>query len=215
MKEIKITTMPQLTMALQVMYTRYNAHCFGGSLPTDCVISLEPAGKKKALGWFTTAETWEIQNEKKYGIVIASDHLDRPPLDILGTLVHEMVHLHNHLDGIEDCSRSGQYHNTKFKSAAEAAGLAVEKMQGFGWAKTWIGIDLEHWTLDNCVFSEINMKQLVYLNGPKKDKNGKKSGFYKYTCPICGKTARTTTDLLLVCGGEVGKPHAEIKMEID
>lgn len=47
-----------------------------------------------------------------------------------------MVHLQNLQDGVQDTSRSGTYHNKKFKEAAEAHGLTVEKGEKYGWHKT-------------------------------------------------------------------------------
>ena len=47
-----------------------------------------------------------------------------------------MVHLQNLQDGVQDTSRSGTYHNKKFKETAEAHGLTVEKGEKYGWHKT-------------------------------------------------------------------------------
>ena len=45
-----------------------------------------------------------------------------------------MVHLKNLQDGVQDTSRSGTYHNKKFKKAAETTGaLTVEKGSKYGW----------------------------------------------------------------------------------
>ena len=39
-------------------------------------------------------------------------------------------------NGVQDTSRSGTYHNKKFKETAEAHGLTVEKGEKYGWHKT-------------------------------------------------------------------------------
>lgn len=204
-----------LTMALQTMYARYNDHCFGGVLPSNTVISLEPSGKRKAYGWIWNCETWQSGNDKKFGIVIAQDHLDRGTYAVLTTLIHEMCHLYAIQNGIRDTSRSGKYHNDKFKEIAEKAGLEATKEPGSGWMTRRMTPELAEWTQQNDV---IGILQLQYINPePVKpvQKGGKKSGFFKYICPTCGKTARTTTELFLSCGGTVNAVHAPVEMELD
>lgn len=211
----KITTMPQLAMALGVMYARYNAHLFGSNLPTDTVISFEPSGKHKAYGWIWSTETWLSDGKKKYGITIAQDYLDRPTAKILITLIHEMCHLHAMINGIKDTSRSGKYHNGEFKKIAEMAGLVVTKEQGIGYVTNDMTPSLLDWTLNHTVIEEIDLTYHDPEKNRPKEKNGKKSGFYKYVCPTCGKTARTTTNLFLTCGGTDNAVHAPVDMELD
>ena len=50
--------------------------------------------------------------------------LDREPVDIVATLLHETAHAWNSSKGIEDCA-SNQRHNKHFKEKAEALGLIV------------------------------------------------------------------------------------------
>ena len=53
---------------------------------------------------------------------------------MLGTLLHEMVHLRNFAVGLNDCSRS-QYHNRHFRDAAILAGpdcLCWTRSRGYG-----------------------------------------------------------------------------------
>lgn len=210
-----IKTIPQLTMALQVMYARYNTHCFGSALPSDCVISLEPSGKRKAYGWFTTCETWETTAGKAFGIVIAQDFLDRGELNVEITLIHEMCHLYAQIKGIQDTSRSGKYHNDKFREIAEKAGLICTKEPGNGWATREMGLPLREWRSENSIIQEIDLQYIAPDLEKPKQKGGKKSGFFKYVCPTCGKTARTTTELFLSCGGTVNAVHAPVDMELD
>lgn len=212
---MSITSMTALTMALQTMYARYNDHCFGGVLPPNVVISLEPSGKRKAYGWIWNCETWQTGDVKKYGIVIAQDHLDRGRYAVLTTLVHEMCHLYAILNNIQDTSRSGKYHNEKFKEIAEKAGLLTIKEPGNGFMTRNMSSELQEWTEQNDIIGCIDLQ---YINPePVKpvQKGGKKSGFFKYVCPTCGKTARTTTELFLSCGGTVNAVHAPVDMELD
>lgn len=69
-----------------------------------------------------------------------AESLRRPAEEILETLLHEMCHQRNTEPKIVDISpKSHQYHNEKFKKAAEDAGLICQKMGRYGWAKTSLG----------------------------------------------------------------------------
>jgi hypothetical protein len=61
--------------------------------------------------------------------------LARPVHDIAETLIHEMVHYANALDGIDDCSRN-QYHRKSFKERCGTIGLLCEKDGSHGWGQT-------------------------------------------------------------------------------
>jgi uncharacterized protein with HEPN domain len=68
-------------------------------------------------------------------VVVVAEHLDRSAEDIAETLIHEAAHAMNFERQIPDCSRS-QYHNTKFKEAAETLGLTVARVPHYGFALT-------------------------------------------------------------------------------
>ncbi len=68
-------------------------------------------------------------------VVVIAEHLDRPPEQILETLIHEAAHAYNHQRGVHDCSKS-QYHNRKYKETAEALGLEVRQVAHYGFALT-------------------------------------------------------------------------------
>lgn len=56
---------------------------------------------------------------------MCAEYMRRSFEEICGTLLHEMAHLYNLINGIKDCNKL--YHNKKFKEAAEAHGLTVTK----------------------------------------------------------------------------------------
>ena len=81
----------------------------------------------KAYGHFTLREdTWISKKGASHEINIGAGTLSRPIEEICATLLHEMVHYHNYLLGIQDCSRGGTYHNRRFRDSAEDHGLIVE-----------------------------------------------------------------------------------------
>lgn len=55
---------------------------------------------------------------------------------VAATLIHEMVHLYNIKQGIQDRSRGGTYHNKKFKGEAEKYMIRIEKHENCGRAIT-------------------------------------------------------------------------------
>ena len=96
-----------------------------------------PRRELNVLGHFA-ALRWS--GHKKNGghfheVVVVAEHLDREAEAIISTLVHEAAHAMNFERGIFDCSRS-QYHNQRFKDAAEELGLEVSQVPHYGFAFT-------------------------------------------------------------------------------
>ena len=94
------------------------------------VITVSPDTTSGAYGWCTSWKAWGSSEDKEkgyYEINICSEYLTRSFEEIAETLLHEMVHLQNIKDGVQDTSRSGKYHNRKYKQAAEAHGLNVDQ----------------------------------------------------------------------------------------
>jgi len=101
------------------------------------ILLAAPASRGNVLGHFA-ALRWSGKKAKEklvHEVVVVAEYLDRPAAEILGTLLHEAAHAANFEAGIKDCSKS-QYHNKRFKEAAEKLGLEVEQMPNYGWAHT-------------------------------------------------------------------------------
>lgn len=116
----------------------FNEEFVDGILP-KVIITIQESGRKNALGWYGKG----FWSDKTCGgsaceINISAEHMNRSADSILETLLHEMAHLYNSVKKIRDVS-SGQYHNKKFKTAAELFGLTVEKGGTRGWAWTTLG----------------------------------------------------------------------------
>ena len=91
----------------------------------------------KAYGHFSLREdTWVSKLGGTHEINIGAGTLSRDIEWVVATLLHEMVHYYNHINGIQDCSRGNTYHNKRFKAAAEQRGLCVEHSDKYGWAHT-------------------------------------------------------------------------------
>lgn len=146
---------------------------------------------------------------------MAAGSLARPIEEVVGTLLHEMVHYYNCVNGIKDCSRSGTYHNKKFKKEAEKRGLSVEKVDKYGWACTSptdeIREFVERHKLQNIsiyrnedrFYKRVKPGNKASEEGGtdgKDDKSGKKpSSTRKYMCPCCGDSVRATKVVKIMC----------------
>lgn len=69
---------------------------------------------------------------------VGGEGLERGPVDVLGTLLHEAVHGYAHAQDIQDTSRQGRWHNERFRALAAEFGLVVEKTAGIGWSTTTV-----------------------------------------------------------------------------
>ena len=107
---------------------------FGREMPRP-VITVQSKGRMNALGWFWKDGWANGEPGKLPEINLSAEHLAREPEKIAATLIHEMVHYANALDGVRDCT-GHQYHNRQFKERAESVGLVVERIGGRGWATT-------------------------------------------------------------------------------
>lgn len=116
----------------------FNEEFADGELP-KVIITIQESGRKNALGWYGKG-FWSDQacGGSACEINISAEHMNRSADSILETLLHEMAHLWNSVKRIRDVS-SGQYHNKKFKTAAEQFGLIVEKGGTRGYAWTALG----------------------------------------------------------------------------
>ena len=69
-------------------------------------------------------------------LFVGGEGLARGGRDVLGTLLHEAAHGVASTRSIQDTSRQGRFHNTRFRALAEELGLAVAKTGSIGWSAT-------------------------------------------------------------------------------
>lgn len=162
---------------------------------TPPVILVQTRGRKKGtLGWHARSYWhYDVEGmESLHEITLSAETMNRDYMDIIETLLHEMVHHYNCLLGIRDCSAS-QYHNKAFLIAAERMGLEVRQTVGRGWNSTSLGVRARK------VIEELQPKKEVF-------------GLYRqeYTAPKqamrmklwdCGCTKiRCATEVRAACG---------------
>ena len=163
----------------------------------------------KAYGHFSLREdTWVSKLGGTHEINIGAGTLARPIEEVCATLLHEMVHYHNYVCGIQDCSRGGTYHNRKFRDSAEARGLIVEHHDKYGWTITSPGDSLLQFCLDNDLsdilinrneFSGYRITGTGTHNGAPTATPPKTSSTRKYICPCCGNSVRATKTVNIAC----------------
>ena len=128
---------------------------------------------------------------------------------VVATLLHEMVHYYNYINGVQDCSRGNTYHNKRFKAAAEARGLIVEHSDKYGWSHTSPGDSLLQFCLDNDLSDIlINRNEFSGFQTPGTGTHSggiqvitpkKPSSTRKYLCPCCGNSVRATKVVRIGC----------------
>lgn len=163
-------------------FNKANEKWFEGKLPTPMIIVSRKSSKWE-LGFITASKIWkekkdnEEECDTRYEINISAEGLGRPIEEIMTTLVHEMVHEYNLVNGIKDSS--GKIHNKRFKAEAERVGLIVEKGKQVGYGYTSPSPqfieEIKTWGINEGVFNYVRSETLKVVK-PKK-------GVYKYTLP--------------------------------
>lgn len=185
---------------------------FNNELP-PIIISIMSSPKTN--GHFTTGKVWRAQDSKLNEINISAEHLDRPIENILATLCHEMVHYYCQLNGIQDVSQGGRYHNKLFKQEAERRGLIISNAKYIGYSVTEPSSEFIKVIQDYKLKKPIDINRDGVMvswgtggsgsgggNGTDAGKGvpvAKKTSTRKYICPSCGNNFRATKDINVLC----------------
>lgn len=193
---MKYVNISETVAFLEMAFDAANDRLFCGKLERPMItVQASP----KAYGHFTQYDAWTVNaGEKAEGrkeINIGAETLNRPIENTIATLIHEMVHYQNLLDGVKDTSRGGTYHNKRFKQTAEEHGLLIEYNDRIGWSVTQPGESVRSLVAD-MGWDTINLCRAGELGKAAK----KKSSTRKYTCPVCGQSIRATKAVNVICG---------------
>ena len=197
---------------LEYAFDVLNEVYFNSELP-PIVITLQSSPRTN--GHYTVGEEWRVDNDRLHEINISVEHIDRPVENVIATLCHELTHYYCALNGIQDTSQYGRYHNKNFKIEAEKRGLSISYHQGIGWSVTeptpeFVDV-LKRYGIekpidinrDGCIGAGA-MIGIAGTGGATGGDGGlavkkPKCSTRKYVCPSCGNSFRATKELNVMC----------------
>lgn len=195
-------------------YNFLNEKLFYGELKKP-VITVQRDERTKTNGWWSVNKVWkwkESADEKAYPeekeeheLNLTASGLNRPVKEIFATLLHEMCHQYAGIRNLQDCSRSGQYHNKIFKRIAETHGLKCECVAKIGWSQTELNEETEKLVES---FLTDNPADMIYRLPVSHGQLVKSSSTRKYVCPVCGNSCRATKQINLICA-DCNEPMTE------
>jgi hypothetical protein len=101
------------------------------------VVASGAEGKRLNLGHFAP-HRWQVNGANRHEVLVGGEGLQRGPVDVLGTLLHEAAHGLAQARDIQDTSRQGRYHNRRYATLAHELGLEVTSIQPIGWSTTTV-----------------------------------------------------------------------------
>ena len=178
------------------LYDFANERLFNGELKKP-VITIQRDERNKTNGWWSVGKVWQenTEDEGEHELNMTAQQLNRPIGEIAATLIHEMCHQFAGVNNMQDCSRSGTYHNKLFKKIAETHGLKVECVPQIGWSHTEL---TEETAAMINVFVAENPATVIYRLPVVKGQTVKTSSTRKYICPICGQSVRATKQVNII-----------------
>lgn len=203
----QLTSYNRVAGYLNKLFDLLNGHFFENEL-TRPTITIQST--PRAYGHFSLSPKTRVSvTGSSHEINIGAGTLSRPIENVSATLLHEMVHYFNYVNGIQDCSRGNTYHNKRFKVAAETHGLYVEHDVKYGWAITSSNDALLSFILENDLTDILINRNEYYgitVPGTGTHSNGgilvppsQKSSSRKYICPCCHNSVRATKAVNIAC----------------
>lgn len=184
---------------LQDAYNVFNARLFDGKLPGSLITLVN---RPNSAGYYIPAKFVHRANADSTD-EISLNHavMDRPDIEVLSTLAHEMTHQEQEHFGT--APRKG-YHNKPWAIIMERIGLIPSSTGEPGGKKT--GQSMTHYIQPGGLF-EIVANEFIEKNGcfswksfdygkEKKERESK----IKYTCPVCESNVWGKSGLHIVCG---------------
>ncbi len=195
-------------MFLENAFDILNERYFESALPK---IAITIQSTPRAHGHFTPWNSWSDDGIPIKEINMGAESLKRPVVEIIGTLLHEMVHYYCCINSIKDTSRNGIYHNKRFKVECEKRDLIIVQTPGIGFSVTSPSSSLINFVHEQGWEEKIKLFRTFDFringnesNGKSEDKIGNdnnktKSSTRKYICPCCGLSIRATRIVKVAC----------------
>lgn len=178
-----------------------NERVFDGELG-DLVFTIqgERATTLNTYGVFCP-KRWTVAGRERHEISLTAEAIRTDPHEVLGTIVHEMVHWSAHAAGEKDVS-GRRFHNERFRKRAENYGYIVdERDPKLGYTRGRPD-DFLKGVFAQCVekFGLDRFREGFSRNRAKPSDKKPVKKIFKYKCPKCGIVARTGFGIALVCG---------------
>ena len=167
-----------------------NVKYFGGALSRPVIVIV--AEDKKS--GFTTKGVWkESEGESNSPeLSVPANLLKESSKAIAERLLHLLCHRYAKESDLKETTRYGKYHNRVFKRIAETHGLTVTMAEKTGWSETKLS--------DENALDEFAVpKPDIYREPEIVPKRIRGTGARKYSCPLCGKSVRATSEVRVLC----------------
>ena len=192
-KATKAEALSTLTKALEQAHEIIKEET--GAPRATLLVTRDLKGRK---GHFTPFTPWKAGEESFSEIAFNLEHFTTPE-ELLSTLLHEVAHSINHMNGVSDCS-ANQYHNAKFKTQAEALGLETHEIKGKGHASTSLTeLGAKRWKKALTILT--NAFDLTAIGAESAKPKGRNTNLIKATCQCENviRLSRTVLEIGVTC----------------
>ena len=181
---------------LQRAYNYFRVELFRSEVP-HCLITL-PQTSDRVMGYFSPSRFERKTGRETDELAMNPAHLrNRPLMEVLSTLVHEMCHVWQHHKGKPG---RGRYHNRQWGTKMKEVGLQPSHTGKPGGRET--GDHMTHYIVAGGQF-EVQARRLI-ASGFKiswaSDLLPVRPTRAKYTCPGCGVNVWGKPNLKITCG---------------
>jgi hypothetical protein len=185
----KIENLSTLSIALEKAHAMIKEET--GAPRVTILVTRNLKGRK---GHFTHFTPWSTTGGEAFNEIAFNLEHFTTAKELLSTLLHEVAHSLNFSNGIKDTS-ANQYHNTKFKSQAEALGLKTIEVKGKGHASTELTeFGANRWSKALAILEKA-LELTATGEGAQKPK-GRNTNLIKAECADCGNIIRLSQTVL-------------------
>lgn len=137
------------------------------------------------------AKGWQDRDGNDvHEIVMTGESLERGAVPTLGTMLHELAHLYNFENDIQDVSDGGRYHNQRFRKTAEAMGLSIEIAPRIGHSVTTVPVETQARYAD--VIADLDEAITAWKRVPVLAAAASNSKKFLFGCPECDDPVQVT-----------------------
>lgn len=116
---------------LKKMQEALNAKYFEGKLP-EAFITIQAKVGEDQESWFWANKWKDDEGNLYHEINICAETLNTGKLNIMGAMLHSMIHLYCYENDIPATSSLGRYHNRRFQAEAVRRDLLTERTEAEG-----------------------------------------------------------------------------------